>query len=96
MVGSYRVTIEASSEEELKEKITALKSAYSESDTVLTWTTGDQLNLFREDLLSGQLEISSFQQTTNLAMLGIAGINYGSQVGDTIKQQQQLHKDKYK
>jgi len=91
MIGSYRVTIEATSEEELKEQITRLKNSYAKQDIVLTWTTGDQLNLFREDMYAGKLEINDFQQTTNLAMIATAGINIGSQVGDDIKQQQQLH-----
>lgn len=91
MIGSYRVTIEAESEEDLKEQITRLKNSYAKQDIVLTWTTGDQLNLFREDMYGGKLEINDFQQTTNLAMIATAGINIGSQVGDDIKQQQQLH-----
>ena len=91
MIGSYRVTIEAESEEDLKEQITRLKNSYAKQDIVLTWTTGDQLNLFREDMYGGKLEINDFQQTTNLAMIATAGINIGSQVGDYIKQQQQLH-----
>lgn len=91
IIGSYRVTIEADSEESLKEQITRLKNSYAKQDIVLTWTTGDQLNLFREDMYAGQLEINSFQQTTNLAMIAVAGINIGSQVGDDIRQRQQLH-----
>lgn len=92
MVGSYRVTIEADTEEDLKDRIVKVKNAYAKQDTVLTWTTGDQLNLFREDMYAGKLEINSFQHTTNLAMLAVAGINIGSQVGDDIRQQQQLHR----
>jgi hypothetical protein len=92
MTGSYRVTIEAPTEESLKDQIVKLKNVYAKQDTVLTWTNGDQLNLFREDLYGGRLEINSFQQTTNLAMIAVAGINIGSQVGDDIRQQQQLHR----
>lgn len=92
MIGSYRVTIEADSEESLKDQIVKLKNSYAKHDTVLTWTSGDQLNLFREDMYAGKLEINSFQQTTNLAMIAVAGVNIGSQVGDDIRQQQQLHR----
>lgn len=84
--GTYKVTVEATTEEALKDIISALKQDYAKYSYVLSWTTGDQLNLFREEFLGGQLEKKDFTHTTNLAMIGISGINYGNSVGDPVKQ----------
>lgn len=84
--GTYKVTIEATTEEALKDIISALKQDYAKYSYVLSWTTGDQLNLFREEFLGGHLEKKDFIHTTNLAMIGISGINYGNSVGDPVKQ----------
>ena len=43
--------------------------------------------MFREEFPGGHLEINSFQQTTNLALVGVAGINFGTKVGDPLRQQ---------
>lgn len=85
--GSYRITIEAPNEEILKDEATNLKQLFNEEDIVLTWTSGDQLQMFREEFPGGHLEINSFQQTTNLALVGVAGINFGTKVGDPVRQQ---------
>ena len=85
--GSYRITIEAPTEELLKDEATNLKQLFNEEDIVLTWTSGDQLQMFREEFPGGRLEINSFQQTTNLALIGVAGINFGTKVGDPVRQQ---------
>lgn len=85
--GSYRITIEAPTEEILKDEAINLKQLFNEEDVVLTWTAGDQLQMFREEFPGGHLEINSFQQTTNLALVGVAGINFGSKVGDPVRQQ---------
>ena len=85
--GSYRITIEAPTEELLKDEATNLKQLFNEEDIVLTWTSGDQLQMFREEFPGGGLEINSFQQTTNLALIGVAGINFGTKVGDPVRQQ---------
>lgn len=86
VVGSYRIIVDAPDEETLKSRIMELKQAYGESGIVLTWTSGDQLSLFREDIFGAKLEMNAFQQTTNMAILGLAGINYGNKVGDPVYQ----------
>lgn len=90
--GNYRIVVEADTEEGLKNIIAQLKQEYSESDFVLTWSAGDQQLLFEEEFLGGKLEMDSFALTTNLGILGIAGINYGGKVGDEVKQRQLLKK----
>lgn len=92
--GNYRITVEADTEQGLKDIIASLKQEYAEHDYVLNWTTGDQLNLFREEFLGGKLEINSFALTTNMALLGIAGINYGGRAGDPVEQKIRLVKQK--
>ena len=43
--------------------------------------------MLKEEFLGGKLEIKDFGQITNLALLGLAGINFGGQVGDPVKQE---------
>lgn len=82
--GSYRVTIESPTVDMLKESIQELKQAYENEEITLAWTAGDQLKLFMEELPGGTLASPSFNQMTNLAMLGASGFNLGGEVGDPI------------
>ena len=84
--GAYRVTIESSNEEELKSLASELKQDYANSDTTIIWTAGDQLPLFLEELPGGSLSSPSFNQMTNLAMLGASGFNLGGKVGDPVNE----------
>lgn len=85
--GSYRVTIEAPDMDSMRTKIAELKQSYSDVDTTLVWTTGDQLDLFIEEMPGSNIMMNSFNQRTNLAMLGISGFNIGGYAGDPVKQQ---------
>lgn len=84
IAGNYRMTIEAPTEEALKNIVAELKQEYATNDFVLSWTSGDQLLLFYEEFPGGKLEMNAFTQTTNMALLGLAGINYGGSVGDPV------------
>ena len=66
--------------------IIQLKQYYNDNDTTVIWTSGDQLRLFLEELPGGTLSSPSFNQMTNLAMLGVSGFNIGSEVGDPINE----------
>lgn len=94
LAGNYRLIVETETEDQLKSYIANLKQEYSESDFVLTWTSGDQLLLFYEEFLGGKLEMNAFTLTTNMALLGIAGINYGGRTGDPVKQKHRVTKKK--
>ena len=83
--GNYRITVEAPTEEDIRSMVENLKQDYSEHDFTLTWTSGDQLDLLQEEMPGGVLKMKDFAQTTNLALLGLAGINYGGAVGDPVK-----------
>lgn len=84
VAGSYRITLDADSPGALNDLVTRIKQEYAEEDIILTWTSGDQLPLFREELLGNELEITSFVHTTNMGMLPMAGFNFGGIVGDPI------------
>jgi hypothetical protein len=84
--GAYRVTIEAPTVEMLKSMASQLKQDYADNDTNIIWTSGDQLKLFLEELPGGTLSSPSFNQMTNLAMLGVSGFNIGGNVGDPINE----------
>lgn len=86
VIGSYRITVEAPTKDDIKSIVETLKLKYKKHEFVLSWTTGDQLDLLREEFFGGKLLVKDFSQTTNLALLGIAGIDYGGTVGDPVKQ----------
>lgn len=82
--GNYRMTIETPTYELLATAVQEMKQEYAKNETILVWTTGDQLDLMMEEIPGGKLKMSDFSQLTNLAMLGVAGFGYGGQVGDPI------------
>lgn len=90
--GHYRITVEAKTIDGLKTIITALKENYSSSDFTLSWTTGDQLDLFKEEFFGGQIEMKDFEQITSLDWIGLSGINYGGEAGDPVLERKQYTK----
>lgn len=81
---SYRIVVEAVSEERLKEFCAILKQRYDDLGILLRWTAGDQKELFLEQMPGDTLRVKSFNQTTNLNMLSTAGMNFSSDIGDPI------------
>lgn len=82
--GNYRMTVEMPTYELLVTAIQEMKQEYAKNDTILTWTTGDQLEMLMEEIPGGELKMGDFAQLTNLAMLGVSGFSYGGSVGDPI------------
>lgn len=82
--GNYRMTIETPTYDLLATAIQEMRQEYAKSDTILVWTSGDQLELLMEEIPGGKLEMSDFTQLTNLAMMGVSGFAYGGSVGDPI------------
>ena len=82
--GSYRIVVEASSEERLREYCAKLKQSYDDLGILLQWTAGDQAQLFLEQMPGDHLRVKSFKQITNLNMLATSGMNFSSDVGDSI------------
>lgn len=85
--GAYRVTIEMPTKELLKDAISDLKQEYARNDVTLILTSGDQLDLFLEEMPGSNIMMNSFNQQTNLAMLGVSGFNIGGFAGDPIDEQ---------
>lgn len=85
--GAYRVTIEMPTFESLKDAIAELKQEYAEQDTTVILTSGDQMDLFLEEMPGSNIRMSSFNQRTSLSMLGVSGFNIGGVAGDPINEQ---------
>jgi len=84
--GNYRMTIETPTKELLFNSIQAMKQEYAKNDTILTWTSGDQLDLLMEEFPGSTLKMNDFSQLTNLAMIGVSGFSYGGSVGDPVNE----------
>lgn len=84
--GNYRMTVETPTYELLATAIQEMKQEYAKSDTILVWTSGDQMELLLEEMPGGKLMMSDFSQLTNLAMIGVSGFSYGGSVGDPINE----------
>ena len=82
--GSYRVVIETASERAMRDIVAALKQRYSESDINSVLSSGDQLDLFLEQMPGDHTRVNSFRQLTNLHHLSTSGFNISSDVGDRI------------
>lgn len=82
--GNYRMTIETPTYELLATAIQEMRQEYAKNETILVWTTGDQLEMMMEEMPGGKLQMSDFSQLTNLAMVGVSGFSYGGSVGDPI------------
>lgn len=82
--GSYRIVVEAKTEELLREYCTTLKQSYDNLDILLQWTTGDQKELFLEQIPGDRHRVTAFKQITNLNILSASGMNFSSDVGDPI------------
>lgn len=86
VTGTYNITIEAINEEIANEIISAIKQEYREDGINLTLTVGDQLDLFRQEQIGGEMILKTFQHTTNLPILAVTGMNHGGNVGDPVVQ----------
>jgi len=82
--GNYRMTLETPTQELLATAVQEMKQEYAKNDIILTWTSGDQLELLIEEMPGGELQVGDFAQLTNLAMIGVSGFCYGGSVGDPI------------
>lgn len=82
--GSYRLIVEAETEEVLRDYCSELKQRYDDLGILLKWTAGDQSQLFLEQMPGDYLRIKSFKQITNLNMISTSGANFSSDVGDVI------------
>lgn len=82
--GSYRVVVESSSDRSMRDIVAAIKQSYSEVDITTVLSSGDQLELFLEQMPGDRTRVNSFRQLTNLNHLSTSGFNISSDVGDRI------------
>ena len=80
--GSYHIVVEAPDVKSLKERIESIRQALSPDDIVVLHTSGDQMDLFLEQMPGDRKRIKSFDQTTNLNFVSAAGINIAERAGD--------------
>lgn len=82
--GSYRIVVETPTEEILRKYCSIVKQRYADLDINVTWTAGDQAELFLEQMPGDSTRIKSFKQTTNLSFLATSGFRNSNDVGDFI------------
>lgn len=82
--GSFRMVVEAPSEERLREFCSKLKQSYDDYGILLQWTAGDQKALMLEQMPGDYHRVKAFKQVTNLNMVSTSGMNFSSDVGDPI------------
>lgn len=84
VTGSYRIVVETPTEEILKKYCSIVKQSYSDLDINVSWTAGDQAELFLEQMPGDKLRSKPFNQVTNMAFLATSGFRNSSDVGDLI------------
>jgi len=82
--GSYRIVVETATERSMRDVVAAIKQSYSEVDITTVLSSGDQLDLFLEQMPGDRTRVNSFRQLTNLNHLSTSGFNISSDVGDRI------------
>ena len=82
--GRYRLTVEAETAEDLKERVQQVIDHYRNMEIFVTWPTGDQLSLLKESIPNDKVRVLSYYQRQELAILA-AGMPAGSgSTGDAI------------
>lgn len=84
-VSTMHLTVEGSSEEEIRRKIAEIKQRYQSVDIVVTWPVGWQAKLFLEQMPGDFLRVAKYKQTATLSQVASSGFNYSSEVGDKIE-----------
>jgi hypothetical protein len=73
LYGRHRVVVEASSEQELKERCQLIIDHYKNMGILVVWSTGDQLSLFLEGMPNDRVRMQSYYQRHELNIMG-AGV----------------------
>jgi hypothetical protein len=77
LYGRHRIVIEASSEQELKERCQSVIDHYKALGIFVIWSSGDQLDLLLETTPNDRVRLSSYHQRHELNIIG-AGVPAGS------------------
>lgn len=82
--GRYRITVEARSLDELKERVKMVIDHYRSLEIEVIWPTGDQLSLLKESLPNDIVRVTSYEQRTTLPIIS-TGVPAGTgTAGDMI------------
>ena len=82
--GSFFIAMDMPTEDYLKKYALRLKQAFADHEITLTWTSGDQMDLFLSQMPGDHARMTSFDQITSLSMLPASGFNFSSEVGDSL------------
>lgn len=82
--GRYRLTIEAETEEELREKAKQVIDHYRGMEIFVTWPTGDQFSLLKENLPNDRVRIPSYYQRQELSIISTGMPSGAGTTGDMI------------
>jgi len=77
LYGRHRIAVEASTEDQLKERCQAVIDHYKRMGILVVWSSGDQLDLLLEGMPSDRVRLSSYYQRHELGIIG-AGVPAGS------------------
>lgn len=80
--GTYRLVITDNDVDNLKQTVEILSNSYSGNGITLNWTVGDQQDLLLEYMPGDHLREASFNQTSNVELIGASGFNIFNKVGD--------------
>lgn len=82
--GSFFIVVETPNEKMLRKYISIIKQSYADIDVNISWTAGDQLDLFLSQMPGDKKRMKSFDQITTLNMLAASGFLFSSEVGDSV------------
>lgn len=82
--GSYRIVVETPDEKMLKKYCAIVQQQYADIGVTLVWTSGDQADLFLEQMPGDKLRSDSHKQLTDLVFFGTSGFTNSADVGDLV------------
>lgn len=83
--GWHRITVEAPTEEELRNRVQSVIDHYRELGIEVVWSDGDQFSLLLESQPADKLRVNSYQQRQSLAIISGGMPTATSVVGDRVE-----------
>lgn len=80
--GRHRIVVTASTEQELRERVSTVVQHYANLDIGLVWTTGDQFELLQESQPADKVRVPAFLQRQSLSVISGGMPTANSTVGD--------------
>lgn len=77
LYGRHRIVVEATSEDELKERCQAVIDHYKSLGILVIWSSGDQLDLLLESMPNDRIRLASYYQRHEIGIIG-AGVPTGA------------------